>query len=118
MSSTHRHLLLDVFWQVISGPPCIIIRIRWKCWVTPRLRINLQRTSLEISNWKESLVITHQLLVSRKQALRKKICIDLVYDMVLTDQRVTVSFIAERLWYCGTLGTTNVNGASEMSPLR
>jgi hypothetical protein len=23
MSSTHRHLLLDVFWQVISGPPCI-----------------------------------------------------------------------------------------------
>jgi hypothetical protein len=24
MSSTHRHLLLDFFWQVISGPPCII----------------------------------------------------------------------------------------------
>jgi hypothetical protein len=24
MSSTHRHLLLDLFWQVISGPPCII----------------------------------------------------------------------------------------------
>jgi hypothetical protein len=23
MSSTHRHLLLDFFWQVISGPPCI-----------------------------------------------------------------------------------------------
>jgi hypothetical protein len=26
MSSTHRHLLLDFFWQVISGPPCILIR--------------------------------------------------------------------------------------------
>jgi hypothetical protein len=25
MSSTHRHLLLDFFWQVISGPPCIFI---------------------------------------------------------------------------------------------
>jgi hypothetical protein len=25
MSSTHRHLLLDFFWQVISGPPCILI---------------------------------------------------------------------------------------------
>jgi hypothetical protein len=24
MSSTHRHLLLDFFWQVISGPPCIV----------------------------------------------------------------------------------------------
>jgi hypothetical protein len=24
MSSTHRHLSLDFFWQVISGPPCII----------------------------------------------------------------------------------------------
>jgi hypothetical protein len=24
MSSTHRHLLLDFFWQVISGPPCIL----------------------------------------------------------------------------------------------
>jgi hypothetical protein len=23
MSSTHRHLLLDFFWQVISRPPCI-----------------------------------------------------------------------------------------------
>jgi hypothetical protein len=23
MSSTHHHLLLDFFWQVISGPPCI-----------------------------------------------------------------------------------------------
>jgi hypothetical protein len=23
MSSTHRHQLLDFFWQVISGPPCI-----------------------------------------------------------------------------------------------
>jgi hypothetical protein len=23
MSSTHRHLLLDFFWQVISGPSCI-----------------------------------------------------------------------------------------------
>jgi hypothetical protein len=27
MSSTHRHLLLDFFWQVISGPPCIYIYI-------------------------------------------------------------------------------------------
>jgi hypothetical protein len=27
MSSTHRHLLLDFFWQVISGPLCIIINI-------------------------------------------------------------------------------------------
>jgi hypothetical protein len=27
MSSTHRHLLLDFFWQVISGPPCIILCI-------------------------------------------------------------------------------------------
>jgi hypothetical protein len=26
MSSTHRHLLLDLLWQVISGPPCILIR--------------------------------------------------------------------------------------------
>jgi hypothetical protein len=26
MSSTHRHLLLDFFWQVISGPPCIKFR--------------------------------------------------------------------------------------------
>jgi hypothetical protein len=25
MSSTHRHLLLDFFWQVISGPPCITL---------------------------------------------------------------------------------------------
>jgi hypothetical protein len=23
MSSTHHHLLLDFFWQVISGPACI-----------------------------------------------------------------------------------------------
>jgi hypothetical protein len=23
MSSTRHHLLLDFFWQVISGPPCI-----------------------------------------------------------------------------------------------
>jgi hypothetical protein len=23
MSSTYRHLLLDFFWQVISGSPCI-----------------------------------------------------------------------------------------------
>jgi hypothetical protein len=23
VSSTHRHLLLDFFWQVTSGPPCI-----------------------------------------------------------------------------------------------
>jgi hypothetical protein len=27
MSSTHRHLLLDFFWQVISGPPCILFTI-------------------------------------------------------------------------------------------
>jgi hypothetical protein len=25
MSSTHRHQLLDFFWQVISGPPCIMV---------------------------------------------------------------------------------------------
>jgi hypothetical protein len=25
MSSTHRHLLLDFFWQVISGPPCMYV---------------------------------------------------------------------------------------------
>jgi hypothetical protein len=25
MSSTRRHLLLDFFWQVISGPPCIFV---------------------------------------------------------------------------------------------
>jgi hypothetical protein len=27
MSSTHRHLLLYFFWQVISGPPCIFFFI-------------------------------------------------------------------------------------------
>jgi hypothetical protein len=26
MSSTHHHILLDFFWQVISGPPCICIQ--------------------------------------------------------------------------------------------
>jgi hypothetical protein len=26
MSSTHRHLLLDFFWQDISGPPCIFFK--------------------------------------------------------------------------------------------
>jgi hypothetical protein len=26
MSSTHRHLFLDFFWQVISGPACIHLR--------------------------------------------------------------------------------------------
>jgi hypothetical protein len=30
MSSTRRHLLLDFFWQVISGPPCIKKIQDWK----------------------------------------------------------------------------------------
>jgi hypothetical protein len=31
MSSTHCHLLLDFFWQVISGPPCIKERLLNVC---------------------------------------------------------------------------------------
>jgi hypothetical protein len=57
MSSTHRHLLQDFLWQVISGPPCIFLRSHLK-YPLPGLS-TLQRYASQL-NMRQGL-LTHVL---------------------------------------------------------
>jgi hypothetical protein len=59
MSSTHRHLLLDFFWQVISGPPCILLYRKIRIWLSPKLLNSHGRKKSKLSRLRNRRGPTH-----------------------------------------------------------
>jgi hypothetical protein len=77
MSSTHRHLLLDFFWQVISGPSCIYTGL-----FTRGVFLNFYfaaTNNTNVSNYKIKCVISFKLEIKVSKVVRNVRLADNLY---------------------------------------